>query len=175
MSTLCVSYPLCYQTYCRIWRKSKSDGVNDTFRFKCPLSCPPLRTTTHKSAMGNDLNLDTSVESNGLYNTMLLESPPKNDYFVFYIVTIMLNMPPCSTDPVYEDDCDVDTHNSLTTSYSFNTRACVCDFILLFSPSSRLSSTSKIRTPPTVENPLCNATKVISNSWTSCAFDSPSP
>jgi len=41
--------------------------------------------------MGNDLNLDTSVEPNGLYNTMLLESP-ENDCFVFYIVTIVLNM-----------------------------------------------------------------------------------
>jgi hypothetical protein len=166
VSILCVSYPLCYQTYCGTWRKSKSDGVDDSFRFKCPLSCPPLCTTTRKSAMGDNLNLHTSV--NQMDPTIpcatLLESP-KNDYFVFYIVTLMmLKHAPCSTDPVYDDDCEADTHSSPTTLYSFKTRACVCDFILLFSPSSRSSSTSKIRTPPTVESPLCNATKVISNS-----------
>jgi len=45
------------QTHCETWRKSKGYGVDDAFRFKCPLSCPALRPTTRKSAMGNNLNL----------------------------------------------------------------------------------------------------------------------
>jgi hypothetical protein len=66
---VCFSF-LFYQTYSGTWWKSKSDGVDDAFRFKCPLSCTPFRATTRKSTMGDSLNLDISVESNGFYNTM---------------------------------------------------------------------------------------------------------
>jgi hypothetical protein len=77
-----------YQTNCGTWRKSKSDGIDDAFRFKCPLSCSPLRTTTSKSAMGDSLNFDMSVESmDSIIPCATLLESLKNDHFVLYVLS----------------------------------------------------------------------------------------